>query len=203
MHLTITPRRTALVAVAAAALFGSMLVAAPANAAPRSAADPLSDADTTALFAGVDTTTRTFDAAIARAAGADTSLVAEFAAGYVAGGGAVQHIRVDPDVVAATEGIGIDGCSGKSSFDVTGLQANLYLNSCVSNDVVGKLTQGAGVAAVVALISAETGVGAVAAGIVTGLLTIGAGALASCNAKGRGTVSHNIAGSAIVWCNGQ
>lgn len=201
---TITPLRTAMVATTTtAALCASMSVSSPANAVNDAAPPALTATDTTALFAGVDSSTRTFDADRARAAGANRSLVEEFASGYVAGGGTVKNVRVDADEVTALQAIGIDGCAGKNSFDITGLQANLYMNSCVSNDVAGKLTQGAGVAAVAALISAETGVGAVAGGIVAGLLTIGAGALASCNAKGKGTVSHNIGGSVIVWCNSQ
>lgn len=42
-----------------------------------------------------------------------------------------------------------------------------------------------------------------AALVAAGVLAIAGGALTSCNAKGRGTVSHNIPGSAIAWCNSQ
>lgn len=195
-------RRGMLAAVTATTLLGSALVANPAHAAMSESSSQLSDTEITALFAGVDTTTRTFDADQARASGADAALLEEFASGYLAGGGTVRHISVDPAEVAELRGNTVF-CSGKNRFDVTGLQANLYMNSCVSNDVVGKLAQGAGLAAILALISAETGVGPVVGGIVAGLLTIGGGALASCNSKGRGTVSHNITGSALVWCNSQ
>jgi len=167
-----------------------------------SASMPLVDADLEALFAGVNSSAHRFDGQEALSAGAQIDDVSAFAAGYAAGGGTTTHATIDSRLLAMFS-TGILSCSGKNSQDFTGAQANLYLNSCVSNDVSGKLAQGAGAAAIAGLIASETGIGGFAGGIIAGLLTIASGAVASCNKAGRGIVVHQIPLTGITWCNGQ
>jgi hypothetical protein len=191
--------------VIASSIAASLIVALPASASTvDSAPSPdVSSVELDALFAGVSPDTHVFDARVAIAAGARRANVLDFADGYAAGGGAVRNAAPDPEVVERLRAIDLAGCSGRNSFDITGAQANLYLNSCVANDLSGKLAQGAGLAALIALITSATGAGPAVAGIVAGLLTIGSGAVVSCNARGRGIVGHNIPATAITWCNSQ
>jgi len=201
-HHGVNPYQAAVGAIVASALCATLLTAAPASAEERTTPPAVSDQQARALDAGVDVSTRVFDVEAAISAGGDPGVVDEFAEGYAAGGGTVRGLRDTPSAVADSAASSLLRCSGKNSFDVTGFQANLYLNSCVSNDVIGKLNQGAGVAGIAGVVASETGIGA-AALVAAGVLAIAGGALTSCNAKGRGTVSHNIPGSAIAWCNSQ
>lgn len=104
--------------------------------------------------------------------------------------------------VADQSGV-IRACAGKNRWDYTGLQLNVSLNSCNTNRLLGAIASGAGAATVVGIITAATGIGGAAAGIIAGGLAIAGGILTSCAAKGRGVAIHNIAPGPVVWCNGQ
>lgn len=200
------------IVVGAAVIVAASLSAGPAQAAERStdadfhsSAAPSSLSDTTLkpLLEGVDEDSHSFDGEAARAAGASDSEIDAFASGYAAGGGKVAAAKINERVVRALGDIPLAGCSGKNSQDVTGAQVNLYLNSCVTNDVIGAMAKGAGVVALAGLVTSETGIGAVAAVVIAALLSIGGGALTSCNKTGKGVVVHEIVLTGIIWCNGQ
>lgn len=199
---TITPARTALVAAATAALLGSMLVVSPAQAATNDQTDPKT---AEALQAGVTESSRTFDGAVARSEGASTADIEDFATGWTIAGGTVQNAPVDRDLVQAVAARAdvILACTGKNRWDYTGLQLNVYLNSCNTNKLLGAIATGAGATVAVGIITGATGLGAAAAGIIAAGLGVAGGILTICAANGRGVAIHNIAPGPVVWCNGQ
>lgn len=192
-------------AVVAAVVASSIVMVAPASASPSRGPSAASAADRAeSLLTGVDRTTQVFDGAAATRAGATTEDVEDFAAGYVAGGGAVENVEVSEETVSALRApaAALRSCSGRNSADVTGLQANLYLNSCNTNKLVAALAGGAGVAALVGVITAATGVGGAAGGIAAALLTIGSAAVAYCGARGRG-IGFHVLPVGPPWCRSQ
>lgn len=139
--------------------------------------DTLQSSEVTALFAGVDDQHLVFDGAVARAAGADEESVRQFAAGYEAGGGIVTRTVVDPSETRLLSRFSI-ACSGKNSFDVTGVQANLYINSCKTDQVRKGLLAGASIATLVGAVTAATGGGAAAGAVAAAGLALGAAVIA-------------------------
>jgi len=137
----------------------------------------LQSSEVTALFAGVDDRHALFDGAVARAAGADEESVRQFAAGYEAGGGIVTRTVVDPTESRLLPRYSI-ACSGKNSFDVTGAQANLYINSCKTDQIRKGLLAGASIATLVGAVTAATGGGAAAGAVAAAGLALGAAVIA-------------------------
>ncbi|KTR03620.1 hypothetical protein [Curtobacterium luteum] len=146
-----------------------------------------------------------FDGAAARAAGADASDIDDFATGWVIAGGRVENATVDEALVKKVQ-LSADvarACSGRNRWDYTGIQLNIYLNSCNTTRLLGAIGAGAGGATLVGIVTAATGLGAAAADALAGGLAIAGGVLTSCSAKGRGVAIHNIPPGPVVWCNGQ
>ncbi|WP_144761456.1 hypothetical protein [Curtobacterium sp. 9128] len=182
-----------------------VLAAAPANAGEVVSTNSTSGQEVVEhVLAGVDQSTKTFDGAAAIAAGATQQDIDEFAAGYVAAGGSATNVVIPQRAVDELRGLAGDvrACSGRNSADITGLQANLYLDSCNANRIVAALGGGAGVAALVGIITAATGVGGAAGGIAAALLTIGTAAVAYCAANGRGIGFHVLV-VGPPWCASQ
>ncbi|MEK6311027.1 MAG: hypothetical protein V4737_06250 [Curtobacterium sp.] len=182
-----------------------MLGAAVLPAAPASASSAGPASAPHGLEAGISTVDRLFDGAAARAAGADASTVDDFATGWVIAGGRVENVTVNDTLVEAVLDSGdvARACSGRNRWDYTGIQLNIYLNSCNTTRLLGAIGAGAGGATLVGIVTAATGLGAAAAGAIAGGLAIAGGVLTSCSAKGRGVAIHNIPPGPIVWCNGQ
>jgi hypothetical protein len=183
-----------------------LLTAVPASAAPQPHAPALTaevEQRAEALFAGVDDSHRTFDGAAARSAGASAADVDDFGVGYLAGGGQVRNVHVESEDVEALRAVaGQARCVGRNSADVTGVQANLYLNSCNTNKLVALLAGAAGFATIVGLITAATGAGGLAGGIAAGALAIGSAAIAYCGSKGRG-IGFHVLPVGPPWCASQ
>lgn len=195
------PTNRSILGLAAVCVLGAaVLPAAPASA---SSAGPASAPH--GLEAGISTVDRLFDGAAARAAGADASTVDDFATGWVIAGGRVENVTVNDTLVEAVLDSGdvARACSGRNRWDYTGIQLNIYLNSCNTTRLLGAIGAGAGGATLVGIVTAATGLGAAAAGAIAGGLAIAGGVLTSCSAKGRGVAIHNIPPGPIVWCNGQ
>jgi len=208
MALILTaPTRMALVAGVISALCGSVLVASPATAAPasESSTSTLSSETFVTLQSAIDVKTGTFDGAEAAAAGVPAPIVDDFATGWAAGGNPVTGASVNVDELAAVRAATpeIRACSGRNRWDYTGIQLNVYINSCNSDTLIGLLTTGTGIATIAAALTAITGLGVVAAGAVAGVLGAVTGVLTTCAARGRGIVIHNIPPGPVVWCNGQ
>lgn len=181
------------------------LTATPASAGTLNAIDTGSAQQRAdQLLMGVDDTTKTFDGAVALRAGASSKDTAEFATGYVAAGGHAENVDISRAAVDALRGPADEvlACSGRNSADITGLQVNLYLSSCNANKIVAALGGGAGVAALVGIITAATGIGGAAGAIAAALLTIGAAAVAYCAANGRGFGFH-VLPVGPPWCRSQ
>ena len=203
MNVHMSRSRRLLVGIATTfAIAVSAAVASPAQAATEDQLDPET---TDALQTGITPGSRTFDGAIARAAGASPENIEAFATGWVIAGGTAQHAPVDREMLqaVAAQSAVIRACAGKNRWDYTGLQLNVYLNSCNTTRLLGAIASGAGAATVVGIITAATGIGGAAAGVIAGGLAIAGGILTSCAAKGRGVAIHNIAPGPVVWCNGQ
>ncbi|WP_139195175.1 hypothetical protein [Curtobacterium sp. MCBA15_001] len=172
---------------------GLVLSATPALADVQSKDDPPSVQDRTdRLVAGVDEAKKVFDGRTAADAGASARDVNDFAVGFVAAGGTVTNVAVAQSEVDRLRGnaAAMRACSGRNSADVTGLQANVYLDSCNASRIVAGLAGGAGVAALVGIITAATGIGGAAGGIAAALLSIGSAAVAYCGSNGRGIGFH-------------
>lgn len=182
-----TLRRFTSVCVVSAVVAVGALVSAPANAATPSTTplETLAEPQVDALAAGIDQSNHTFDGKVALSAGATPGVVSQFAAGYRAGGGQITNAVPDAAEYARLRAINISACGGKNSFDVTGLQANLYLNSCKSDEIQKGLVAGAGVAALIGTVTAASGGGAAAAGIAAAGLSLGAGLIGFYN-RGKG-----------------
>lgn len=205
---TITPGRTALVAATAAALFGSMLVGSPAQAAettPSASAGAITEATVQSLFDATDRTTNQFDGAIARQDGVDLATVDSYATGFAATGGTVQNATVNRDQAEKLRAAAVDiqACAGKNRSDYTGLQLNVYLNSCNTNKVLVLIGGGVSVISALTAILGVTGLGAAACAALAGLLALAGTFLGLCASNGRGTVIHNIPPSSVTWCNSQ
>ena len=141
-----------------------------------------------------------FDAAGALALGVQKSLVDEFATGIEAGGGRVIGAAVDAGKVATARSAAValaSNCQGINELSYQWFGQQLKLDSCVTGRIIGALSAGAGTAALIALITSETGIGGLAGGIVAALFTIGAGVLGSCAADGTGVIIDP------AWCAAQ
>lgn len=175
MNRSAVRRLTTVCAVAAVVASGALL-GAPAQAAQAGdhARTPLSDMQLSALTTGLGSTRAVFDGAAARRAGASERLVAEFAAGYYAAGGDVEHATPDRRQLELVRSAAVRAaCRGKNSFDVTGVQANLYINSCKSDEVRNGLLAGVSTATLIAGMTALTGGGAAAATVAAAGLGLG------------------------------
>jgi hypothetical protein len=195
-------------AVALAALAGSALFSDPAMAEGTATISPrtgLSQQSWQELYGAVDEASETFDGARAESSGADPRIVEDFAAGWSASGNRSVNVAVDQQRVEEIRALlpKARTCTGKNSSDYTGLQLNLYLNSCNSAKILGLVSGGAGIATIAAVVTSATGVGGVVAGTIAGTLAIMSGALTTCTANGRGMVAHNIPPTAALWCNNQ
>jgi hypothetical protein len=191
-------------------LLATMLFAAPANAAtlePRSTppTPAISESEWATLDSSIDVRSHVFDGASAARNGVDAAIVNDFATGWVAAGNTAIHATVDQSKVESfgLTTLNVQGCAGKNRVDYTGLQLNMYLNSCNSSKIVGMVTAGAGVASIAAVITSWTGAGGAIAGVLAGVVAISAGVLTTCSAKGRGIAGHMIPPTSIMWCNNQ
>lgn len=181
-----TVRRIASTCTITVVVLAGVLVGSPANASTEADVHThLTQEQVAALGAGVDLTHRVFDGQAARDAGAPTDAVSQFAAGYQAGGGMVENTTVDRSESGRLDDISITACKGKNSFDVTGAQANLYINSCKTNEVVKGIQGGVAVATLIGSILAVTGGGAAAAGVAAAGFALGAVLIGNKN-KGKG-----------------
>jgi hypothetical protein len=195
---------TALICIIAGGLLGPVQAASASQPETGGTATTVTSRELASLESGVDTANHLFDAELARQSGASASDIQEYASGYLAGGGRAENVTVNAATIDMLRGAtSIEACKGKNRYDVTGLQQNIYFDSCVSQDIIGKIAVGAGAAAIAGLITAETGIGGLAGGLVAGILTIGGGALGSCAARGSGVVIHQLLPTAIIWCNAQ
>lgn len=193
-------------AVTAATVVAGLITAAPASAdtTVESRASTVSDRTWAALDDGIGTD-GVFDGDGPRRAGVSEELINDFATGWSSAGRSVSGAAVDTALVerARTAQASVRTCVGKNRLDYTGIQINLYLNSCKAASVLGLVNSGAGIAVIAAAVTAATGVGALAAGVIAGVLGVSAGVLTSCTARGRGIAAHNIPPSAVMWCNNQ
>ncbi|CAQ01967.1 putative integral membrane protein [Clavibacter sepedonicus] len=144
-----------------------------------------------------------FDAALALERGAAPVTVREVAVGIVAGGGAVSGITVDDSKVLDVTRIVLDSrCAGVTNYSTQWFGRQLKLNSCDTSRLIAALAVGAGIATLAAIVTAETGVGAIAGGVIAALLSIGAGAIAFCAADGNGVIVDQ-SWTGAPWCAGQ
>ena len=193
---------TAAAVVAIAIGATTTMVAAPANAASTSRS--MSADDTmTALASGIDAATRTFDGAAARLHGAPSAEVSDFAAGWQFAGGTIVNVTPTTISAAATPTPAPRACRGANRADYTGLQANVYLDSCNTTRAIALIGGGASVATVAGAIASWTGVGALAAGLAAGALGLVGAVLNGCAAKGTGVGMHNIPPTPVTWCAAQ
>lgn len=120
--------------------------------------------------------------------------VAEFVAGYQAGGGEVRgmdsahqsRIANTADRVQAS-GEEIDlrsNCAGRNSYRT--MPPAVSLDSCNASALSSAMAAGAGVAGIAGVLTAATGIGAVAAGTIGGALAVTSSLTAVCNAWGTG-----------------
>jgi hypothetical protein len=210
-YFTIMPLRTALVAITAAALCGSMLAASPANATDlspmtTSAASPEQVRSVNALLGAVDQSTHTFDAPMALHSGAGADDVRAFANTWVAlGEGPVAGIATSPLEVEKLRQLVVEpsACKGRNASDVTGLQFNFYFSSCKADELARAYGTGASSLAVVTAILGSIGFapGAAGAAIIGAVLGLGAQVVNNCNARGRGIIVRAV--PPAIWCNSQ
>jgi hypothetical protein len=146
-----------------------------------------------------------FDAKAALALGASPTTVSQVATGIAAAGGTVSGVAVQAGAVNATANVLAAAkakCYGVNNYSVQWFGDQLKINSCVTSAVIGALSAGAGVAGIVAVITSETGIGGIAAGLIAGILAIGAGVLATCGSRGNGTII-DLSWAGIPWCASQ
>ncbi|MBN6777612.1 hypothetical protein JRG19_03475 [Pseudoclavibacter alba] len=160
------------------------------------------------LNTAVDGESRSFDAQKARDLGVSAEDITDFGVGYAAGGGQVLNIEISQDEVnalapAAVQLYSAAQCAGKNANDYTGAQSNLYMDSCATQKVIAALSTGASAAALAGVMASETGVGGVAGAIISGILSLGAGALGACAANGTGTIIRQIPPTGVIWCDAQ
>lgn len=208
---SINPARTALVAAMTAVLCASMLAAAPANAqevTPQTttAASQEQVHSFNALLDAVDPSTRAFDASQALADGVAVRDVQDFANTWIAlAEGAVSGISPQPAEVRTLREIlaTTTACRGRNTWDKTGLQYNLYFNSCKAGELSRVYGTGAAALGVVTAICGAIGFapGAAGAGVIGSILGLGAVIVNNCNAKGRGIIIRAV--PPAVWCNSQ
>ncbi len=189
------------VATLMVALVASVASVSPAHAAP---SDPSAASLGAALSSAIGSD-GVFDGDRARAIGVSTEAVDAFATGRSLVGLASRHAAVDRQLVDEVERSTavVRACAGKNRWDHTGIQLNVYLNSCNTTRLLGVLGASAGVATAIGIITAATGLGGAAAGIIAAGLAVAGGVLTACSSRGRGTVIHNIPPGSVVWCNNQ
>lgn len=201
VHENRSPCLVSLVAVVVTSALVLMATPAKATEAVEHHQAALSQEAAQALGSAVDEPSRTFDGAVARAAGASADEVTSFAAGWLAYGGIVEHAVPSAEEVAAFRAMDLRACAGRNSWDITGAQVNVYINNWVTNDVVKGLAVGAAASGLVAAILAVTGAGAAIAGAVAAFLTLGAALITACNhSRGVGMHSNPLV---VVWCTRQ
>jgi len=204
---TLSPRRAALATAAAAALVASSLFPGPANAVQASidTAPAITESTVQALFDATDEAARQFDGEAARRGGVDPATVDSYATGFAATGGTVRNAGIDtariPRLRAAAAGV--RACAGRTRYDYTGLQLNVYLDSCKTNALLYTIGGGVTVIGSITAIIGVTGLPAAATAALAGVLAIAGAFLGVCSSKGRGTVIHNVPPSSITWCNSQ
>lgn len=204
--LTRSTGHSALVAATTGILLGSMLAASPANASEGpSTPSAITETTVQSLFRATDQTTHRFDGSIALKSGVNRTTVDSYATGFAATGGTVQNAAVDRNQVEKLRAAAADtrACSGKNRYDYTGLQLNVYLNSCNTNSMLYSIGGGVTVIGSITAILGVTGLPAAATAALAGLLAVAGTFLGVCSSKGRGTVIHNIPPSSITWCNSQ
>lgn len=146
-----------------------------------------------------------FDRREAISLGGNADIVNQFAAGIEAGGGTVVGGAANPRKVAQVRALGMkaaSACRGKNNSTTQWFGWQLKVDSCVANRLIGELAAGAGAATVIGLISSWTGIGGLAAGLVAGILAIGAGVLGACASNGKGLII-DVAWNGVPWCAGQ
>lgn len=121
----------------------------------------------------------------------EPEMAVEFAAGLLIQGWEVDGAESgDPALIEATERLEPhleqvrSACAGKNGFQA--LPPAVLLNSCAASAVQNAYASGAGIAGIAAVITAETGVGAVVAGTIAGILAASSGLVGLCNSWGRG-----------------
>jgi hypothetical protein len=96
----------------------------------------------------------------------------------------VEKLQADFEIINES---GILSCGGITDSQEYDWGYRIWFDSCDTNDLIGKMTTGAGLAALAAAVSALVFVPAsVAFGVAAALLTIGAGYLTSLNSTGCG-----------------
>lgn len=207
------------IALVALVIAGTFMAASPAVASPTSAADRFDGPaeDYAAVVDSMDlqgdtVEARTFDFQQAVAHGASYQFSTEWALGFRAAGGTVLNgPSVDAALLAeatasfdaGAEAAARAGCPGRNQFwtDVWG--AHWEMDQCAATYLKNSLAAGAGAATIVAGISAATGVGvpaAVVAAVLAGIGGLGALAVDSCMAPGRGITVHF---TGVPWCGSQ
>jgi len=150
-----------------------------------------------------------FDANQATTHGVSTGDVAKFAQGFQAFGGQLRGIEIsvtDRDGTAARAArAACEGTTNVKSGDSPTYQVRVWLNSCNTNVLVGILNQGGGAAVVVGALVALGTLGAGAAlSVAGGIIIIGANAIATCAAAGRGVLIYvRINPPVGGWCVSQ
>jgi hypothetical protein len=204
---TLAARRAVLATAAAATLVGSALVAGPSSATPASPdRGPAITAGTVqALFDATDEEAHRFDGELARRSGVDPATVDSYATGFAATDGTVENVRVDERQVTELRAAvaAVRACAGRTRYDYTGLQLNVYLNSCKTNALLYVIGGGVTVIGSITAIIGATGLPAAATAGLAALLAVAGTFLGVCSSKGRGTVIHNVPPSTITWCNSQ
>lgn len=203
--------RTALVASLTTMLCASMLVATPAHAQEderqlTTAASAQDVHSFNALLGAVDSDTRTCHADRALTDGVQMRDVQDFANTWTAlDAGAVSGIGTNPSEVRKLEGILAPkaSCKGRNAWDHTGLQYNIYLNSCKAAELSRAYGTGAAALGVITAICGAIGFapGVAGAGIVGSILGLGAAIVNNCNARGRGIAIRAV--PPAVWCTSQ
>lgn len=137
-------------------------------------------------------------------AGVDATFAAEFAGGFVLGGGTVVNdTSLAPLIFTEEQRTLIDGaraCLGTSGVGVYWWGHQLRLNSCHTQSLIGALQAGVGAAGVAGVITAATGVGGAAAVIAGAVLAVGLGAVTVCNMYGTGIYLNQLwTGAPFCW----
>lgn len=118
----------------------------------------------------------------------DMEILQEFSVGYEAGGGSLNISDEDRQAAMAQSGLETEDITALASCNGTNghTAGTLLLDSCNADVVSGLLTAGAGIATIAAAITAATGVGAVVAGTIAGILAVYSGLTTICNAWDNG-----------------
>ena len=199
-------------ALASALVVGTFAPAAPARAAEPTTtgvgreASPQEVHDFNALLAAVDTRTGSFDAERALRSGVEDRSVQDFATTWAAlDAGPVRGTSVRAQSVDQLRSrLGTNAsCRGRNTWDRTGLQYNVYLNSCKASELSRAYATGAASLGVLTAIFGAAGFapGAAGAGIIGAILGLGSAVVNNCNARARGIIVRMV--PPAIWCNSQ